>query len=42
MELIECIRDKIRVRLYELSKHAVDQTVVRGIRVAEQEKRLKR
>ncbi len=37
MELIECIRDKIRVRLYELSKHALDQTVVRGISIAEME-----
>ena len=37
MELIGQIRDKIRQRRYEFSKHAVDQSIVRKISVAELE-----
>lgn len=35
--LLEDIRNKISGREYELSKHAVDQSIVRGIAVAELE-----
>ena len=28
MELIDSIRYKVRMRLYEFSKHAVDQTII--------------
>ena len=37
MGLIEKIREKIRRRRYEFSKHALDQTIIRGISVAEVE-----
>ena len=37
MELLDSIRDKIKMRRYEFSKHAVDQTIVRGIAVSEME-----
>lgn len=37
MALLDDIRDKIARRLYEFSKHAVDQTIVRNIAVAELE-----
>ena len=37
MELLHEIRVKIAARQYEFSKHAVDQTIVRGINVAELE-----
>jgi hypothetical protein len=37
MGVLEDIRGKIRRRQYEFSKHAVDQTIVRDIRVAEVE-----
>lgn len=35
MGLLEELKDKIRRRQYEFSKHAVDQTIARSIRVAE-------
>ena len=34
MTMLDQIRDKMRRRLYEFSKHAVDQSVVRDISVA--------
>jgi len=37
MSLIADIRDKVRRRHYELSKHAVDQSIIRDIRVSEME-----
>jgi len=37
MVLLDEIREKIATREYEFSKHAVDQTVVRGISVSELE-----
>jgi hypothetical protein len=37
MEIIGVIRDKIRQRRYEFSKHAVDQSIIRKISVAELE-----
>jgi hypothetical protein len=37
MSLIDEIRVKIRKRLYEFSKHAVDQSIIRDISVAELE-----
>jgi len=37
MALIGDIRRKIATRQYEFSKHAVDQTIIRGITVAELE-----
>jgi len=37
MVLLDNIRDKIARRQYEFSKHAVDQTIVRGISVFELE-----
>jgi hypothetical protein len=37
MALLDDIRLKIAARQYEFSKHAVDQTIVRGIAVAELE-----
>lgn len=37
MALIDEIRRKIATRQYEFSKHAVDQTIIRGITVAELE-----
>lgn len=37
MALLEDIREKITRRQYELSKHAVDQTIIRAISVAELE-----
>ncbi len=37
MNLLEGIRDKILHRQYEFSKHAVDQSIVRQISVAELE-----
>ena len=40
MALLDDIRDKIARRQYEFSKHAVDQTIVRGISVAELERAL--
>ena len=40
MALLDDIRDKIARRQYEFSKHAVDQTIVRGIGVAEVEQAL--
>jgi hypothetical protein len=35
MELLDAIRQKIRRRQYEFSKHAVDQSIVRDISVRE-------
>ena len=32
---IEAIREKIKQNNFELSKHAVDQTIIRNIRIAE-------
>ncbi len=40
MAFLDDIRDKIVRRQYEFSKHAVDQTIVRGISVAELEQAL--
>ncbi|MFH1023897.1 MAG: DUF4258 domain-containing protein [Planctomycetota bacterium] len=37
MNALDGIRGKIGLRQYEFSKHAVDQSIVRGIRVAEVE-----
>ena len=37
MMLIEEIRGKIRGRQYEFSRHAVDQSIIRNISVAEME-----
>lgn len=37
MALLEDIREKILGRRYEFSRHAVDQTIIRGISVAELE-----
>ena len=37
MALLDGIREKIAARQYEFSKHAVDQTIIRGISVAELE-----
>jgi hypothetical protein len=37
MVLIQEIRDKIGGRVCELSKHAVDQSIIRGISLAELE-----
>ncbi len=38
MALLDDIRVKIAARQYEFSKHAVDQTIMRGISIAELEK----
>jgi len=35
MGMLDDIREKIERRQYELSKHAVDQSILRGISVAE-------
>lgn len=37
MPLLDDIRTKVQHRQYEFSRHAVDQSIVRGIRVAEVE-----
>jgi hypothetical protein len=37
MALIDDIRGKVAARQYEFSKHAVDQTILRGIHVSEME-----
>ncbi len=37
MTLIQEIREKIRGRQYEFSRHAVDQSIIRNISVAEME-----
>ena len=37
MELLEEIRAKVLRRQYQLSKHAVDQSIIRDITVAEVE-----
>jgi hypothetical protein len=37
MGLLDDIRAKILQRQYEFSKHAVDQSIIRGISVAEVE-----
>ena len=37
---LQVIRDKVRRRRYELSRHAVDQSILRGISVAEVEEAL--
>ena len=37
MTMIDEIRIKIRTRQYEFSKHAVDQSIIRDISVAEME-----
>jgi hypothetical protein len=37
MSLLDDIQGKIAGRRYEISKHAVDQTIIRGISVAELE-----
>lgn len=37
MSLLDDIRERIAGRHYEFSKHAVDQTIIRGISVAELE-----
>lgn len=37
MALLDDIREKIEARQYEFSKHAVDHTIIRDIRVAELE-----
>ena len=35
MEMLEDIRDKIKRRQYEFPKHAVDQSIIRDVTVAE-------
>ena len=35
MAVIEEIREKVKKRLYEFSKHAVDQSIIRNISVTE-------
>lgn len=40
MALLDSIRDKVRQQRYEFSKHAVDQSVLRGIKVKEVEQAL--
>jgi hypothetical protein len=37
---LQAIRDKVRRRRYEFSRHAVDQSILRDIRVAELEEAL--
>jgi hypothetical protein len=37
MAMIHEIRAKLKRRQYEFSKHAVDQSIIRGISVAEME-----
>jgi hypothetical protein len=37
MDMLTEIKKKIRLRLYEFSKHALDQTIVRSILVSELE-----
>lgn len=37
MAILDDIKRKIAARPYEFSKHAVDQAIIRGIRVAELE-----
>jgi len=37
MVLLKDIREKVAARQYEFSKHAVDQIIIRGIRVSELE-----
>jgi hypothetical protein len=37
MALLDDIQRKIATRQYEFSKHAVDQTIIRGVSVAEME-----
>ena len=37
MNILDAIRDKVLRRQYEFSKHAVDQSIVRSISVAELE-----
>jgi hypothetical protein len=37
---LQAIRDKVRRRRYEFSRHAVDQSMLRGISVAEVEEAL--
>lgn len=37
MEILDEIQKKIRERRYEFSKHAVDQSIIRGISVSEVE-----
>lgn len=41
MPLLDDIRVKITARQYEFSKHAVDQTIIRDISVAEVEQALR-
>jgi len=38
---LQAIRDKVRRRRYEFSRHAVDQSILRDIRVAEVEEALR-
>lgn len=38
--MISAIQDKIRLRRYELSRHALDQSIKRGISIAELEEAL--
>ncbi len=40
MDVLQGIRDKIRYRQYEFSKHAVDQSIIRDISVTEIEQAL--
>lgn len=42
MGMLDGIRSKILRRQYEFSKHAVDQSIIRNIRVAEVEEALSR
>jgi hypothetical protein len=37
---LQAIRDKVHRRRYEFSRHAVDQSILRAIRVAELEEAL--
>ena len=41
MGLLDEIRNKVRARRYEFSKHAVDQVIVRNISVAEFEEAIR-
>ena len=41
MSMLDEIREKIARRQYEFSKHAVDQSIVRGITVAELEQAIR-
>ena len=40
MAMLDGIREKIKIRQFEFSKHAVDQSILRGISVTELEQAL--